>query len=72
MDEKELKKFTAEFWKIPLPSIKPELELDDKNLNNQDSLRFFEFISEIEKKFKVRVENINQIKTFNDLKNNAK
>jgi len=70
MDKRELIKFFSEYWNIDPAKVTDDLELNDESLEGQTSIRLYQFFSEIESKFGVRVENITDIKTFGDLANN--
>ncbi len=72
MEKKELIAFFAEFWEIAEDKIVDNLKLDNETLENQSSLRFYQFIAAVESNFNVRVENINNILTFGDLWKNVK
>lgn len=67
---KKIINLTSEFWDIPISQVKDSLKFDDQNLKNNSSIRFFQFIAAIESNFKVKVNNINKIRTFKDLINN--
>jgi len=67
MNKKELIQFFSDFWNIDISKINDKLELNDKTLNNQSSIRFYQFIAAIESNFDVKIMNINKIVTFGDL-----
>lgn len=67
MNLKELKKFFSEFWRIKEDEINEDLKLDDENLNNHSSVRFYQFIVALESNFDVIIKNIGKITTFGDL-----
>jgi hypothetical protein len=67
MNKTELIKFFSEFWNIEKSQIKEDLILNDENLNNHSSVRFYQFISALESNLNVRVDNIETIFTFGDL-----
>jgi hypothetical protein len=70
MDKRELQEFTAKFWKIDLSKINNDLKLNDENLNNRSSIRFYQYIAAIESNFDVKIKDINKIITFEDLLKN--
>lgn len=67
MNKKELIHFFSDFWNIDISKINDKLELNDKTLNNQSSIRFYQFIAAIESNFDVKIMSINKIITFGDL-----
>jgi len=67
MNRKELIQFFSDFWDINISEVNDKLELNDKTLNNQSSIRFYQFIAAIESNFDVKIKNINKIITFRDL-----
>ena len=67
MNRKELIQFFSDFWEIDSSKINDKLELNDKTLNNQSSIRFYQFIAAIESNFDVKIMSINKIVTFGDL-----
>lgn len=67
MNKKELIKFFSDFWKIDNSNINNNLELNDKKIKNQSSIRFYQFIAAIESNFDVKIKNVENIKTFGDL-----
>ena len=67
MNKKELIQFFSDFWNIDISKINNKLELNDKTLNNQSSIRFYQFIAAIESNFDVKIMSINKIVTFGDL-----
>lgn len=67
MDKEDLKDFFAEFWSIDKSEITDDLRIDDTTLKNQSSIRFYQFIAAIESNFDVRVKDVKNIQTFNDL-----
>lgn len=67
MGSSEIVKFCAEFWQVDPLVINNKLALNDENLPNNSSIRFFMFIAKIEAKFKVRITDIENITTFGDL-----
>jgi acyl carrier protein len=70
MNRKELIGFFSEFWGIEDSKIKDDLILNDENLHNHSSVRFYQFIAALESNFDVRIENINNVITFGDLSKN--
>lgn len=68
--KKELIDLTSEFWDIPSSEVTDNLKLDDQTLNNNSSVRFFQFITAVESNLNVKVKNINKIRTFKDLSDN--
>ena len=70
MEKKELVKFVSEFWKLELSKIDDKLKLDDKTLNNRSSIKFYQFIAKLESNFNVKVKNISNILTIEDLYKN--
>ena len=72
MEKAKLIKFFSEFWGIKESEINNDLVLDDENLHNHSSVRFYQFIAALESNFDVRLENINSIMTFEDLYKNIK
>lgn len=68
--KKKLINLTSEFWSIPASKIKNSLKLDDETLNNNSSIRFYQYIAAIESNLDVKVKNINKIQTFQDLVKN--
>lgn len=67
MGSPEIVMFCAEFWQVDSSAIHEKLALNDETLPNNSSIRFFMFIAKIEAKFKVRVNDIENITTFGDL-----
>ena len=67
MNKKELIQFFSDFWNIDISKINDKLELNDKTLNNQSSIRFYQFIAAIESNFDVKIKDINKIIKFGDL-----
>ena len=67
MNKKELIQFFSDFWNIDISKINDKLELNDKTLNNQSSIRFYQFITAIESNFDVKIMSIKKIATFGDL-----
>ncbi len=67
MDKVDFIEFCAEFWQIDRSEIRDEMQLDDTNLPNNSSIRFYQFIAMLEAKFGLHVQNINSISTFGDL-----
>jgi acyl carrier protein len=72
MEKIKLIQFFSEFWGIKESEIKDNLELNDENLHNHSSIRFYQFIAALESNFNVRIDNINNIITFEDLYRNIK
>jgi len=70
IDKSDLIKFFSDFWKIDTSKINDNLELDDNTLDNNSSIRFYQFIAAIESNFDVKIVNINKIKTFGDILRN--
>ena len=66
MDSRELIKFFSEFWNIKEEEINGNLKLDDENLNNHSSVRFYQFIAALESNFNIIIEDIESITTFGD------
>lgn len=62
-----LKKFFSEFWEIPEKEINNKTKLNDSDLKNFDSLKFYQFIAAVESEFKIKIEDISTINTFGDL-----
>ena len=67
MNRKELIQFFSDFLEIDSSKINDKLELNDKTLNNQSSIRFYQFIAAIESNFDVKIKDINRIITFGDI-----
>jgi hypothetical protein len=67
MDVEELMKFFSEFWDIDESEIDNDLILNDENLENHSSVRFYQFIAALESNFDVVVKNFEDIFTFGDL-----
>lgn len=67
MEKTKLIKFFSEFWKMKESEIKDNLILNDENLNNHSSIRFYQFIAALESNFDVKIDNIENIFTFGDL-----
>jgi len=67
MEIKKLIKFFSEFWGIKESEIDNDLILNDENLENHSSVRFYQFISALESNFDVVIKNIENIFTFGDL-----
>ena len=63
--KKKVIELTSEFWGIPISKIDDALLLDDANLSNNSSIRFYQFIAAIESNFNVKVVDVNeQIQTI--------
>jgi hypothetical protein len=67
MEREKLIKFFAEFWRIAPNKIDDKLILNDENLDNHSSVRFYQFIAAVESNFDVVVKNVEEIFTFGDL-----
>ena len=67
MDKEELIQFCAEFWQVDSSFINENLELNNKNLPNNSSIRFYQFLARLESHFQVRVGDTSSIITFGDL-----
>ena len=67
MDTKKLIKFFSEFWSIKESKIDNDLILNDENLENHSSVRFYQFIAALESNFDVVVTDIENVFTFGDL-----
>ena len=67
MDKEDIVKFCAEFWQVEPSVFDSELALNDKNLPNNSSIRYYQFLARIESHFNVRINEINNIITFGDL-----
>ena len=67
MKKKDLIAFFSEFWEINSSKIKDSLRLDNTDLENQSSFRFYQFIAAVESNFGIKLSNINDIETFRDL-----
>ena len=63
----EIIKFSADFWQIDPLTIHESLRLDDRDLPNNTSIRFFLFIAQVESHFGMKIENAFEIMTFGDL-----
>lgn len=63
----ELVAFFSEFWKMDATEITDKLELSSKSLHEFNSLRLFQFFAAAEFKFKVKIKNLNSIRTFGEL-----
>ena len=72
MNRKQLEKFFSNFWNIDIKKIKKDLKLGDVSLKDQSSVRYYQFIAAIESNFDVKVINLNNIITFEDLYKNMK
>ncbi len=72
MDEEQLKAFTAEYWKLKPSGVHEGLSFDNVQIANFSSIKFYRFIAEVEKRFKVKVHNLSQIATLKDLLANLK
>jgi acyl carrier protein len=67
MEKTKLIKFFSEFWGLKSSEINDNLILNDENLHNHSSVRFYQFISALESNFDVTVNNVEDIFTFGDL-----
>lgn len=67
MDRDKIIAFCAEFWQVEAELIVDTLKLDDKSLPNNSSIRFYQFIAQLESRCSVRVSDVNGILTFGDL-----
>ena len=72
MKKEDLIKFFAEFWGINKSEINDFLKINNQDLENFSSIRFFQFIAAVESNFDVKIENVDKIVTFQDLLNNLK
>ena len=70
MERNELISFFSEFWKINSSHIHDNMKLNDETLQNQSSIRFYQFIAALESNYDVKVKNLGKISTFGDLVNN--
>ncbi len=70
MERSELVSFFSEFWNIESSKIHDALKLNDETLENQSSIRFYQFIAALESNYNVKVQNLNTILTFGDLLRN--
>ena len=70
MERAKLIQFFSEFWGIKKSEIRDNLELNDENLHNHSSVRFYQFIAALESNFDIKIDNINSIITFEDLYRN--
>lgn len=67
MDTSSLFSFFAKFWNVDPKIISREMTLDDRNLPQNSSIRFYLFMAAIEKEFKVTLDEVHTIMTFGDL-----
>lgn len=67
MEKAKIIKFFSEFWEIKPSEVNDNLILDDKNLQNHSSVRFYQFIAALESNFDVIVKNIENVLTLGDL-----
>ena len=67
MNKEELIKFCAEFWQVEASIINEDLGLNDRDLPNNSSIRFYQFLATLESHFQVRVGDTSNIVTFGDL-----
>ncbi len=67
MEKRKIIKFFSEFWGVKDSEINDDLILDDKNLQNHSSVRFYQFIAALESNFDVVVKNIENVFTLGDL-----
>ena len=70
MERIELIRFFSEFWKIDSSQIHDNMKLNDETLQNQSSIRFYQFIAALESNYNVKVKSLGKISTFGDLVNN--
>ena len=70
MEKEKIIKFFSEFWKIKESNINESLILNDENLKNHSSVRFYQFIAALESNLDVTVKNVENIFTLGDLINN--
>ena len=66
-NREEIIQFSADFWQIDPSTIHESLRLDDRDLPNNTSIRFFLFMAQVESHFGMRIENAFEIMTFGDL-----
>ena len=66
----ELVAFFSNFWKLEESLINEKLLIDDTNIPDFSSIRFFQFIAALESNFNLRVNNIERIVCFGDLLEN--
>ena len=66
-NREEIIRFSADFWQINPSTIHESLRLDDRDLPNNTSIRFFLFMAELESNFGMKIENAFEIMTFGDL-----
>lgn len=67
MEKRKLIKFFSEFWNIKESEIKNDLILNDENLHNHSSVRFYQFISALESNLNIKIKDLGEIFTFGDL-----
>ena len=63
----ELKEFILHYWQLSNPSIDWTMQFNSKHLNNFSSLRMLRFLAGIEERFKISIENVDAVRTFEDL-----
>ena len=62
-----MEKFFSEFWKVDVDKITDKLRLDDNSLEDQNSVRFYQFIAALESNLDITIKNVHKIVTFGDL-----
>ena len=67
MERNEIINFSASFWQVDAEIIQDQLRLDDKQLPNNSSIRFYQFLANLESHFKTRIDDIHNVVTFGDL-----
>lgn len=69
LDETEqLKEIISSYWQISGQEIEWGTEFNSQRLNNFSSLRMLRFLASIEDRFKINIEDVDSIKSFQDLR----
>lgn len=63
-----LKEIICHYWQIPAPGVDWATRFDSQHLSNFSSLRVLRFFASVEERFQISLEELDAIKTFEDLR----
>lgn len=64
----QLKEIISNYWQLSGQEIEWGTEFNSQRLSNFSSLRMLRFLASIEDRFKINIEDVDAIKSFQDLR----
>ena len=67
-ETEQLKEIISSYWQLSGQEIEWATEFNSQHLNNFSSLRMLRFLAGMEDRFKINIEDVDTIKSFQDLR----